>query len=95
VALLEISADLRLTMGELAGFVGSVFELLLAGVVVTFGADGRLTRGLKVGAAVYGRREMEGSGNDVSSAGMVIFCSGSGWGTNAAAAFSCSLLFGN
>jgi hypothetical protein len=38
---------------------------------------------------------MEGSGNDVSKADTVIFCSESGWGTNAVAALTCSLLFGN
>ena len=73
-----VSVDLTLSKGETAGYGSSVSDLFSIRVDVTVGVEGRLTTGLNEGTVECGWREKEGSGNDVSKAGIVIICSETG-----------------
>ena len=73
-----VSADLALSKVESAGYGSSVSVLFSIRADVTVGVEGRLTTGLIEGTVECGWREKEGSGNDASKTGIVIFCSESG-----------------
>ena len=73
-----VSFDFRLSLGEAAGSRWSVLVCFPKCVVGMVRVEGRLTTGLIDDTGVYGRMEVEGSGNDDSKDDTEIFRSGSG-----------------